>query len=144
MPTYSTDLTPEPQLRQLVLIAGLATAGLGGGMILATPLPLLWRLLAAALWLGSSVHELVVLRRGQRGVERLRVLQGGSARLCAPDGCWFPATLAPGSVVLRRVAWLRFVADDGRKFAELLHRKSVQNESWRRLQVIWRHLGAGT
>ncbi len=113
-------------------------------MILATPLPIVWRLPAVALWLASNMRELVVLRRGQSCVDRLRLWQGGSARLRGPDGCWFPATLVPGSIVLRRIAWLRFEAEDGRKFAELLRCKGVQNESWRRLQVIWRHLGAGT
>ena len=124
-------------------MTGFAALGLGVAMLLMTPLPLGWRLAAAALWLASGARELVVLRRGHGRVECLRLLQDGSARVRGPDGCWFAATLAPGSVVLGRYAWLRFEVDGGGKLAELLQRRGRQNESWRRLQVIWRHLGAG-
>ena len=143
-PTYSTDLKPDPQQRAFVLLAGLAAAVAGCAMILLTPIAMHWRLLGAALWLASSARDVIVLRRAQRRFDRIRLLQDGSVLLRGRDACWFPATLAAGSIVLQRFAWLRFEADDGRKFAELLRRKSPQNESWRRLQVIWRHLGAGT
>lgn len=113
-------------------------------MILLTPIAMRWRLLGAALWLASSARDVIVLRRAQRRFDRIRLLQDGSVLLRGRDACWFPATLAAGSIVLQRFAWLRFEADDGRKFAELLRCKSPQNESWRRLQVIWRHLGADT
>ncbi len=125
-----------------MLLAGAASAGAGCAMILALPISPGWRLLAAALWLASSVREVVSAYRGQRCFDRIRLLQGGDALLRGEGGCWFPATLAAGSIVLRRCAWLRFETEDGRKFAELLRCRGPQNETWRRLHVIWRHLGA--
>ena len=143
-PTYSTDLKPDLQQRRLVLLAGILAAVTGSIIILFTPLALHWRLLCVAIWGASSVRDVVVLRRGQQRFDCIRLRQDGSVLLRGRDTCWFPATLAPGSVVLQQIAWLRFEADDGRKYAELLRRNSSQSEPWRRLQVIWRHLGAGT
>jgi len=61
----------------------------------------------------------------------------------ANDDCPSGASIEAGSVVLWHFAWLRFRTENGRRHVELMRRKTAQNKDWRRLQVIWRHLGAG-
>jgi len=58
------------------------------------------------------------------------------------DGNWHPARLLPGSMLLRRVGWIRWDDGCGRQYAELLRGRSRESDDWRRLQVIWRHIGA--
>jgi len=125
------------------MLAGLSTACIGFAMILLLPIERPWRVLAAIAWLATCTHDLIVIRKGHRQCRRIRIQQDGGVQLLSPDGCWFPATILSGSIVLRGVAWLRFEADNGQRFAELICRKRPQLEAWRRLQVIWRHLGAG-
>jgi hypothetical protein len=112
-------------------------------MILAFPIPVLWRACAATLWLLLCTREILLIVRGHKGCERFRIEHNGSMKVWAPDGCCLPATLQAGSVVLTRVAWLRFESASGRQFAELMWAKNAQDEDWRRLRVILRHLGAG-
>jgi len=49
-------------------------------------------------------------------------------------------------VLLRKVGWIRlsFELPTGRKLilGELLRGDGRRGEDWRRLQVIWRHIGA--
>lgn len=112
-------------------------------MILTLPVAPHLRAIAAPLWLLINLRQLVTIREGQRRCRRLRIEHDGRIRISAPDGCCMTATLRAGSLVLKRFAWLRFRSDDGRQFAEFVRRKSPRDEQWRRLQVIWRHLGAG-
>ncbi len=140
---YSTELKPDPALRRIVVLAGLFTACIGVAMILLMPIRWPWRVLAAIAWLATSTHDLVVIRKGYRQCRRIRIQHDGGVLLLSPQGCWFPATIVSGSIVLRGAAWLRFEDDNGQRFAELIRRKRPHFEAWRRLQVIWRHLGAG-
>jgi len=126
-----------------VVLASLFTSCVGVAMILLMPIRWPWRVLAAIAWLATSTHDLNVIRKGHRQCRCIRIQHDGGAQLLSPEGCWFPATIVSGSIVLRGVAWLRFEADNGQRFAELICRKRPQFEAWRRLQVIWRHLGAG-
>ena len=112
-------------------------------LLLTLPIALPWRALGAAAWLATNTRQLVVIANGHKRCRRIRIEHNGAVTLQAEDGCWFPATFIPGSVVLANVAWLRFKAEDGQQFAELICQKSARNEGWRRLQVIWRHFGAG-
>lgn len=141
--TYSTDLTPDSALRQIIVIVGLAVTVLGIVMIALLPVATPWRALGGVVWLTISTRDLFVIKKGHKRCQRLRIVHDGSIEVLAPDGCWFPATLLAGSVVLSRVAWLRFECDDGQRCAELMRGKCLRNKHWRRLQVIWRHLGAG-
>lgn len=141
--TYSTELKPDPALRRLVVLSGVAATVIGLITIAVLSLPFIWRALAALVWLLLNGRDLSLIVKGYKRCRRIRIEHGGAVELLVPDGNWAPATLLAGSVVLRRIAWLRFETQDGRRFAELMCRKKAQNKEWRRLQVIWRHLGAG-
>ena len=141
--TYSTELNPDPALRWLVMLSGVAATVVGLLTITLLSLPLVWRTLAALAWLLLNGRELLLIAKGYKRCRRIRIEHDGAAELLGPDGNWTAATLVAGSIVVRRVAWLRLETQDGRRFAELICYKYAQNEEWRRLQVIWRHLGAG-
>lgn len=123
--------------------AGCSATFLGLAMILALPVAFLWRVAGALLWLLSATREIRVIANGYKRCQRMRIEYNGDMQVTMPDGCCLPATLLAGSVVLRKIAWLRFEAQNGQQFAELIRGRSPQNKDWRRLQVIWRHLGAG-
>lgn len=141
--SYSAELIPDVLLRRVLLVAGLVATCIGCIMLLLLPVGWPWRSLAAIAWLGINVLDLIVIRAGHRRCDRFRLQHDGEVEIRSCDGCWFPATLLRGSVVLPGIAWLRFESGNGQRFAELLWRKRTQSEAWRRLQVIWRHLGAG-
>ena len=141
--TYSTELQPDPALRRLVILSGVAATVIGLVTILVLSLPPVWRALAALVWLLLNGRELFLIAKAHKRCRRIRIGQGGDVELLAPDGNWTQARLVSGSVVLRKIAWLRFETQNGRRSAELMCCKYAQNKEWRRLQVIWRHLGAG-
>ena len=116
-----------------------------GGIIAVVSLPFAagWRALGAALWALACCYELRARARAHRDCRLLRIEQDGNILVTMTDGCCVPATLRAGSVVLASFAWLRFTAENGRRHVELFRRESPGNKDWRRLQVIWRHLGAG-
>ena len=133
---------PDLLLRRVVLGAGVIALAAGliaiATMTAAASVKLL---LTAALAL-SGIVELVVITRGNMRCERLRIEAGGTLQVYDRSGACRLARLESGSLVLRRLAWLRFRTTDGRRHAELLCRGRAQSHEWRRLQVIWRHLGA--
>jgi hypothetical protein len=115
----------------------------GLALLLAMPIAIHWRVVAAVLWLLLSALEIRAVARGFSLCQRLRIAHNGAIEVVLSDGGRLTATLSAGSIVLPRLAWLRFQADNGQHFAELLRGGSPQNKDWRHLQVIWRHLGAG-
>lgn len=80
--------------------------------------------------------------RGYAMTRGLRITADGSLRCLDARGRWQPARILPGSVVLARLAWLRFETGKGAQAAELLRGDPRKSQHWRRLQVIWRHIGA--
>ena len=137
---YSTELTPEPILRRVVIISGLVASTLGLATILLLPVAVLWRAVVSVIWLGVNGRELVLIAKGHKRCSRYRIQHDGDVYVQSQNGAWSLAKLAAGSVVLSRWAWLRIEFDDGRRGAELVRSRTPQNEQWRRLQVIWRHL----
>jgi len=111
-------------------------------MILTLPIPPIWRAAGAMLWLLTSAQEVNVIAKGYKRCQHIRIEHNGDVQVWSPDGCCLQATLCAGSIVLPRFAWLRFRAENGQRFAELVRGKCPENKAWRRLQVIWRHLGA--
>ncbi len=101
-----------------------------------------FRLAGCVLWLIFSGRELLIIVRAYQRINRIRIDCSGHVGLRNSSGEWQAARLATGSVVLDRFAWLRIEACDGRRSVELLRGITRKNEEWRRLQVIWRHLGA--
>ena len=96
----------------------------------------------AAVWLGLCGHEWVALWRGYTRSRGLRIAAGGHVERECRDGSWQPARLCAGSIVLPRVAWLRIDPPNMSPYAEPLRGDCSESEDWRRLQVIWRHVGA--
>ncbi len=94
---------------------------------------ILWSLLGAAQWLLiSSAHK---------RFRRLRIHSDGAAELLDEFGEWQPATVCKECIVLSNLAWLKLKPAKGGAYCELMRGDSRRNEQWRRLQVIWRHLG---
>jgi hypothetical protein len=97
--------------------------------------------LLAVGWAALCGSEWLALRKGYAGSGMLRIAAGGHVERQSPDGSWQPARLCSGSVVLARIAWLRIAAPGQRPYAELVVAHSHPGEDWRRLRVIWRHIG---
>ena len=129
-------------MRHVVLWSG---AGLGAcGLVAIASLPwspLLLAVLAAA-WLGRSGQELVRLHRAWEDCLGLRISGEGQAVILGADGRWRHAAVLDGGVLLRRWGWLRLRTEAGAVFAEPLRGRCRKSRDWRRLQVIWRHVGA--
>jgi hypothetical protein len=93
---------------------------------------------AALLWLAFSVYEARCYAQAANSVRRLRLCADGSAVARLADGRWRRVRLLPGSIVLRRVAWLRIRLPSGLDYGELLSGSSRSDPDWHRLQLIWR------
>lgn len=141
--TYSTELVPDPILRRVVIVAGWVASGLGVTIILTLPVHPAWRLFAALVWLLPNARKLYLIAKWNKRCQGLRVAHTGDVEIITDRRSSTSAKLVAGSIVLRRIAWLKLESEDGQRFAELLRGKCSQDEDWRRLQVIWRHLGAG-
>ena len=140
---YWACLTPDPRLRILVLTSGCCLIAAGLVVILTLPLDAAVRAAACLFWSVSGYRELRALRRGYRACSAIRLAPGGELTVCSRDGEWLPGTLLAGSVVLRNLAWLRLRTAAGARTLECLRGDARKSEDWRRLQVIWRHIGAG-
>jgi len=139
---YSTELSPEPCLRRTVIATGLAASGIGLLLVAMLDIGALWRCLVSLAWICRSVRELWVIAGGYMRCKRIRIDSAGTVELLIGDVGWVPARLLAGSVVLDGIAWLRIESGNGRRYAELVRGDLHEDEAWRRLQVIWRHLGA--
>ncbi len=95
-------------------------------------LPVGARLLAVAGWLVLGYRS---RRRFQ--AERLRVYANGDVHLRLMDGRWFDGRVAPGSLFLRHVAWLR--VEGSRPYRGWFVANDAACDEWRRLRVIARH-----
>jgi hypothetical protein len=140
-PSYSADLVTEPLLRRIVLGSGVALLCGGQVVIASLPLPGSWRALAMFAWTVSVVRELLHLAASYREYRAVRISSDGSVEILGKDQATARARLLPGSLVLPGLAWLRLGLEGNRTSGELLRGNAGENEAWRRLQVIWRHLG---
>ncbi|MGI9200590.1 MAG: hypothetical protein ACR2QL_06000 [Woeseiaceae bacterium] len=101
-------------------------------------------------WLGGAGWTLAIAGRAglvvaaQLRCRQLNIYADGSAMLQDQGGSWQAATLRNGTVVLSNLAWLDLRTDDGRGFSALFCGNCRKSEQWRRLQVIWRHMGSGS
>ncbi len=111
-------------------------------MILMLPVTFPWRVAGAVGWTLGNAIRLLAIYQGYRRCQRIRIDHTGHVVVVAPDGCCVQATLLSGSLVLANVAWLRIESATGRRYFEPLRGRARQSVQWRRLQVIWRHLGA--
>ena len=140
--TFSACLQVDPFLRRLVLATGIVFSMTGVFMILAMPYPVFLRLSAAVVWGYFAAHEIAMLRRAYGRYRVLELDNNEDIRLLDFDGNWHRARLLPGSVLLRRAGWLRVRDARGRVFGEPVRGSCRDGRAWRRLQLIWRHVGA--
>ena len=138
---YSTELDTEPLLRRIVLASGALLTVAGILVITTLPVAPSWRWLAAGAWCLGGLREVLLIAGGYRRYGRIRIDSAGAIRLQGPGGDWTVAELRAGSVVLQRLAWLRFRLPDGSGCGELLRGDTFEDEHWRRFQLVWRHLG---
>ena len=140
--TYSADLHPDPAMRRIVVLSGAGFCGIGVALILAMPLQPVVLITGLGGWLALCAWELIKMYRGYALCRRLRMSVGGELLLLDPLGNWHTARLLPGSVLLRRVGWIRLETGIGHRCAEPVRGSCRESDDWRRLQVIWRHIGA--
>lgn len=138
---FAAELQPDPVLRRAVLISGAALALAGILLVASMPLHPLLLLAGSAGWLFLCCREIVLLARGFSRCRRLRITPEGGILLLDTAGEWHPARLLPGSVMLRRAGWVLLQTADGRRLAEPIRGTCRESHDWRRLQVIWRHIG---
>ena len=120
-------------------MCGCLAAITGTLIIFFMPLAWFFRILLAAIFIGENVRELRRLARGDARLQQLWLdAEGNIAGLCA-DGHFEPLTLLSGSIVLKRLAWLRLRFADGSEHGELLQGDPARDPEWQRLQLIWRH-----
>lgn len=115
---------------------------LGVITILSLPIDILLCAVAATLWCLLGSAELHFIAAAQRRFSRIRIFSDGRCELLDRDRTWQAAKLTSACVVLSRQAWLQVQPDSGRCYRELVRGDARENKQWRRLQVIWRHLGA--
>jgi hypothetical protein len=125
-----------------VLLGGVLLSLAGLGLVPLLPLAAVPQAILALAWLCLSGRECLAFWRGYAGGGALRIAADGQVLLQSHGGGWLPATLCPGSVVLPRLAWLRVDPPGMSPYAELVSAERQESEEWRRLQVIWRHIGA--
>ncbi len=95
---------------------------------------------ASAAWIALSYREIRALRESWRHFGGARFFANGDVEIRNSSGDTTPASLADGSILLRRIGWLRLVADDGTLVHELVRGSCREDRDWRRLHVIWRHV----
>ena len=139
---FSAELAADPVLRHLVLLSGVCLNVAALVVILLLPVHAAVTVGAAILCIVYGVHEQVRMRRAYRRFSRLRMSCNGELRVLDRQGEWQPGILLAGSVLLRRVGWIRVRTDAGFVFAELVRGHCREHPDWRRLQVLWRHVGA--
>ncbi len=140
---YSSCLKPDPWLRIAVVISAQMLIFAGMVLILTLSLNAAARGIACALWVAYGWFELRRLRRGYESCREIRLLAGGDALVLTSAGQWVSGVVLSGSVVLKNLAWLRLRTAEGAEIVELLRGDGRRCHDWRRLQVIWRHIGAG-
>ena len=139
---YSAEISPDALLRKIVLAAGALLGVAGSLLIVSLPLSTVLRVLGVILWSFMTLRELSELRRAWARCIGLRFVSNGEVAILGSDYEWHPAQLVTGSILLRPMGWLRLKTAGGHVFAEPVRAERQQIRDWRRLQVIWRHVGA--
>ena len=139
---YSAELRPDFRLRRFVLTSGIVLHGIGFVILATQPWTPALRLLAVTAWCLASYCELARLRRGWQRCFGIRLSACGAVAVRNRDGEWLPADLLDGCVLLRRYGWIRLRLADGSRVQELCSGERRADHDWRRLHVIWRHVGA--
>jgi len=140
--SYSASLTPDPWLRIVVSTSGRLLIAAGLALILVLGIDVELRAMGCLVWVAFGRFELRQLEQGFDACKAIRIDSNGEVTVLVNDEKWVPATLLTGSVVLRKLGWIRLKDQRGQIFLELIRGDARQSQNWRRLQVIWRHIGA--
>jgi hypothetical protein len=120
-----------------VVAAAGAAAYLAGLWLIAGPdFPLVWRLALAGCWCADAAFALVRFRSAACDLELIRVCPG-SITVLGPSGLSDDAWLLTGSIVMRRVAWLRLASAGGKRSQVLFLARWTDPGEWHRLQLVW-------
>ena len=111
-------------------------------LILLLPLHAGLRATGCVVWACSAYLEIARLEAGFRRCIEIRLHASGEVEIADNDGEWSPARLLPGSLVLTTLGWLRLQTIDGQIILQPVRGDARKDHDWRRLQVIWRHIGA--
>jgi hypothetical protein len=140
--TYSACLTPDPWLRIIVLISGRLLVAAGLLVILSLYIDVVWRAFGCLAWGAFGWFELRRLVLGFDACKAIRVDSSGEFAILNNDDEWVSASLLTGSVLLQKLGWICLEDRSGQVFFELIRGDARRSHHWRRLQVIWRHIGA--
>ena len=124
--------------RQVVGCSGAVLTLCGVLLIVCLPFDGAWRLLLLVIWLADCMRSLRRLAAAWPRVMAIRLDNHGTVGIDGPAGDRVTTTLASGSVVCRRFAWLRFRLPGGGSHAELLLAAHSGAVEWHRFQLIWR------
>jgi len=119
-----------------MLSAAIAVIG-GFALILHMPLSGGFRALFTVLWIVHNTREMQLWSQAAARVVRIQFTQTGDVRVTGRDGLVSPVELLSGTLVTRRMAWIRIGFADGRKYGELLCGNAVIDKQWHRFQLIW-------
>ena len=140
--SYSASLKPDPWLRIVVSTSGRLLIAAGLALILVFAIDVALRAVGCLVWVAVGRFELRRLEQGFDACRSIRIDSSGEIAILNSDGIWAPARLLTGSVLLRKLGWVRLQDHRGQIFLELIRGDARQSQDWRRLQVIWRHIGA--
>jgi hypothetical protein len=140
--SYSACLIPDPWLRIVVSTSGRLLIAAGLALILVLAIDVALRVAGCLVWVALGRFELRRLEQGFDACKLIRIDSSAEIAILNGDGNWVPATLLTGSVLLRKLGWMRLKDQRGQSFLELIRGDARQSQDWRRLQVIWRHIGA--
>jgi hypothetical protein len=139
---YTASLRADSKQRRLVIGSGALFLVTGLLILAVLPVAVPWKWLLALGFTALSAAELAILFRAYRDCVALTLHADGSVEIEGPDGGHRKARLLPGSVVLRKWAWLRIQSPAAPAWAEPVMPGTQDREQWRRFQVICRHLTA--
>lgn len=111
-------------------------------LLLLMPLPAVVRVLVIPGWLWICVNDWRSQLRAYRRVTVIRIQVTGRIETIGPSGQMEPVRLLCGSLVLPRIAWLRFEFADRSRYGELLAGDSCRCAGWHWLQLGWRQHGS--
>ena len=135
---FEVELPADESGRRAVFLSGLLLAIAGAVLVLTLPLTWPTRVAVFALWTADSIHTQSRLRQGWAACRGIRMTNRGEIRILGPGERWRAVSLATGTLITRRFAWLRYTEPGGPTRAEFLLRRSAEAAAWHRLQVIWR------
>ena len=143
LPTYSSYLQADDRARIVVIISGQLLALFGCIIILTLDMPAALRATGCVAWWLWTQLEIGRMERGFANCRAVRVHADRSIEILDREMECIPSRLLGGSMVLPNLAWIRYETGNGSTAAELFIGDCRSSNEWRRLQVIWRHVGAG-